>query len=61
MVILNLDMIFFILVLLESGDVITKKQRHKMMKYARQLELNTPLSEASSKILDIIKEKKNKE
>jgi len=60
MPILSPDMIFFILLLLESEDIITEEQRKNMMKTARKISQGIPMSEASSRLLEIIKEEKNK-
>lgn len=58
MVALSRDMVFFILLLLESEDIITEEQRKSMMRKIKRISQGIPMSEASSKILDIIKEKK---
>jgi len=57
MPILNPDMIFFILLLLESESVITEEQRKNMMKTAKRIPQDIPISEASSRLLEIIKER----
>jgi len=58
MIALSRDMVFFILLLLESEDIITEEQRKSMMKKVKRISPGIPMSEALSRLLDIIKEKK---
>jgi len=60
MIALSRDMVFFILILLESEDVITEEQRKNMMKTAKRIPRDIPMSEASPRLLEIMKEEKNK-
>ena len=57
MVALSLDMIFFIFVLLESEGIITEEQRKSMMRKMKKISQGIPMSEALSRLLEIIKER----
>lgn len=60
MIALSRDMVLFILVLLESEDIITEEQRKSMMKKMKRISQGIPMSEALSRLLEIMREKKNK-
>ena len=57
MVALSRDMVLFILMLLESEDIITEEQRKNMMKKMKRISQGIPMSEALSRLLEIIKER----
>ena len=60
MIALSRDMILFILVLLESEGIITEEQKKSMMKKMKRISQGIPMLEASSRLLEIIEEEKNK-
>lgn len=57
MVALSRDMVFFIFMLLESEGIITEEQRKSMMRKMKKISQGIPMSEALSRLLEIIKER----